>query len=149
MLFKGCQCFSWMNSSSANRFWISDRVPVPWQTGFISEKRQIRLCASGFFLKRGGDMDTRSLRFTARANMHRWSGSIGPMWLRKCSWVISKISVFWFCWLSALLFLISSFVRGGKPIVLLSRLPNIAFLGSAASHLGHCKFNKGSEAPVS
>lgn len=82
-------------------------------------------------------------------NTHSWSGSISPTPMRKCSWVTSKISVFWFRWLSAPLFLISSIARSRKPIVLLHRSPNVAFLGSAISDLGHCKFNRGLEAPVS
>lgn len=69
--------------------------------------------------------------------------------MRKRSWVTSKISVFWFCCLSALLFLISSIVRSRKSIVLLPRLLNVPFLGSAISDFGHCKFSEGSEAPVS
>lgn len=53
--------------------------------------------------------------------------------MRKCSQVTSKFSVFWFCCLSALLFLISSMVRSRKFMVLLLRLPNVTFLGSAAT----------------
>lgn len=82
-------------------------------------------------------------------NTRSWNGSISPIPMRKCSWVTSKISVFWFCWLFTPLFLILSIVRSRKSIVLLSRLPNVAFLGSAISDLGHCKFNRELEASVS
>lgn len=138
-----------MNGTSANWFWISDRVPVPWQTGLIFRKRQIEFCARGFFLERGRDVDMSRQGLHQEPNLHSCSGSIGPVCLRKGSWVVSQISVFWFSWLSAKLSLIPSFVRSGKSIVLLSKLPNTAFLGSGTSHLGHCKFNKASEAPVS
>lgn len=125
--------FRQVSCSLTNRFHFSEKANRVLCKRFLSEER-----------RRHGHTQPR-----VRTRSQTRTAEVAASWLRKRSWVISKISVFWFRWLSALLFLISSFVRSGKSIVLLSRLPNIAFLGTATSHLGHCKFNKGSEAPVS
>jgi len=69
--------------------------------------------------------------------------------VRRFSMKARQIDILGLCWSSTLSFLISSFVRSGKSVVLISRLPNIASLGSATSHISHCKFNEGSEATVS
>lgn len=122
------RCFS--RAVSASHGWTA-AVPTDsgFQTGFLFLDKQVS------FFRKGKSSFVQEVSFwreeetwTCAAqgshqepNMCSWSGSIGPTRLRKCSWVISKISVFWFCWLSALLFLISSFVRRGKSIVLLSR----------------------------
>lgn len=69
-IFKGCQHFSWM-SSSADWSQISERAPVPWNTGSIFHRRQIEFCAS-FFLKR---RHTQSQTHTAEV-----AASVLPQW---------------------------------------------------------------------
>lgn len=76
------------------------------------------------------------------------SASVPPQWENAPEWLPKSVN-FGFVVVCAPHFIISSNVRSRKSIVLSPKLPNVAFLGSAISDLNHCKFHKGSEAPVS